>query len=147
MTRLALIQLLLLASLCHAGDEDKKLVYKEKLIEVKLWSSSETLDPLKPGDHHLKCIVRNVSDRAVEVPTFYSGGYDGDLKLQAAARWELTLVRWAGVKKKEHKKLQPGEEVVVFKDTLRQLFLLDVKDPKSLSLKPQEERHYWSWTA
>lgn len=144
------LYLLCLISLAAAGEAagpDKKPASKSKGVEVVLSCSTERLDPLKPGDHHLKCVVRNLSDKAIDVPTFYSGGFDADLKLQAAERWELSLVKWAGVKKTERKKLAPGEEMVVFQDTLRDLFLLYAKDPKSLALKPREERYYWSWSA
>jgi hypothetical protein len=136
-----------LAAAGETTGPDKKASAPPKTIQVILSCSAERLDPLKPGDHHLKCTVRNLSDRPIDVPVFYSGGYDADLKLRAAARWELTLVKWAGLKKDQKKTLAPGKEMVVFQDTLRNLFLLDVKDAKSLTLKPREERYYWSWSA
>jgi hypothetical protein len=119
-------------------------------VEVRLRFSVETLDPLKPDKNYIECTVRNGSQQAVQVPAVLAGGWDSDLILRVVApeRWhffDFHLVMWASPKKKATKLLEPGEEMVVFKDELRAVLLLDTD--KAKPLKPNEPRYYWSWRA
>jgi hypothetical protein len=125
-----------------------------KRIDVRLRFSVEEIDPLKPGDSFVECIVRNGSDMAVAVPVTYSGGWSSDLLLHGTPVFgkevfglhhEMKLVYWAGELKKETKLLKPGEELTVFKDTLNAVLVLD--RTKDKPLKPKEPRYYWSWMA
>lgn len=122
-----------------------------KKVSVDLRFSIDVLDPYKPEKGYVECTVRNGTDKPVEVPTVYSGGYDAEMKLTAhiaseGGWWhELRLVYWAGSKKKETKLLQPGEQLVLFKDELKAMLLLDGFKEKPLN--PNEKRYYWSWQA
>lgn len=117
-----------------------------KRVSVNLRFSVDVLDPLKPEKSYVECIVKNGTDKAVQVPVIYSGGYyHDDLVLTAGGQWELRLVIWAGQAKKESKLLKPGEELTVYKDSLVNVLLLDME--KGKPLKPREERYYWSWSA
>src|SRR5206468_1741101 len=102
---------------------------------------------LKPDKSYVECIVRNKSARAVRVPSVYSGGYDSDVMLHVGANLYsyYKLVFWAGAKKERTQLLKPGQEMTVFKDELRAVFLLDID--KAKPLVPGEKRYYWSWSA
>ena len=52
---------------------------------------------------------------------------------------------WAGKDKQVTKMLKPGEETIVFKDSLTKVLLLDLAMDKPL--KPNEPRYYWTWFA
>jgi hypothetical protein len=103
------------------------------------------LNPLKPGDAHLECVVRNGSDRAVRVPVTYSGGHEADLSLHTPRTPKLRLILWAGPEKKEHKELKPSAEVTAFKALLKDVLLLEVVKRKPLA--PREQQYYWTWEA
>jgi hypothetical protein len=131
----------------------------DQRFDVQLRFSVKELDPLKPGDAYLECTVRNNTDRAVKVPTVYSGKYGSDIILGAGSFYGpltnatqiyssmlgLRLVHWASPKKQEVKLVKPGETITIFKEELRPLFLLN--DNKEKPLKPNEPRFYWTWNA
>ena len=146
------IAFLLAAMTLTAGQENKRPSGKKPAepktipgVEVRLRFSVEELDPLKPDKNYLECIVRNKADRSIQVPTVYTGGHNGDISLRAKERFGLRLIFWAGKEKQVHKLLKPGEEITVFKDSLANVFLLDMDKDKPL--KPREERFYWTWEA
>ena len=114
-------------------------------VEVVLRFSVEEFDPLKPGRSFLECVVRNKSDKAIKVPVLYSGGYDSDMVLSDGTVRDLRLIVWAGPKDKATKLVGPGEELTIFKESLREVLLLDVTEPKALI--PEERRYYWTWQA
>ncbi len=137
-------------------DKEVKQIKKitGKKIEVMLRFSVDELDPLKPEQNHVECIVRNGTDKAIEVPANYAGGWNSDLVLRAGMIYEpgtfgfyhgLILVYWAAEKKKETKLLNPGAETTVFKDELKAVLLLDGFEEKRLV--PKEKRYYWDWQA
>jgi hypothetical protein len=111
-------------------------------IKVTLRFSVDELDPLKPGDSFIECRVHNGSDKPIQVPTVYIGGYtDRDMRLGGG---RVELIYWAGGKERQKfVELDPGKDIVVFKERLGILLLLDPKEIKPL--KPAEPRYYWSW--
>lgn len=127
----------------HSGPQADS---EPKSAQVILWISTKQIDPFAPGDHHLKCTVRNTSDRNIRVPTIYTAGFDADMSLTASERHPLNLVFWGGPKKQEMKALEPGRERLIFQDTLQAVLLLDFKRVPQ-SLKPGEARYYWNWRA
>jgi hypothetical protein len=114
-------------------------------IEVKLHFSVEELDPLKPGDSYIECIVRNQSEKAVQAPLGYSSGFSQPTALYAEERHQLRMVLWGDKKQAEMKLLKVGEELVVFKESLKEVFLLEMRKEKPLL--PKERRYYWTWQA
>jgi hypothetical protein len=114
-------------------------------VEVTLRFSVSELDPLKPADSFVECIVRNKSDKAIQVPTVYTGGHEGDMSLVARHYWQLALVAWAGPKEQVATLLKPATEMTIFKKELKDIFLLDMTRQKPLM--PAERRWYWSWSA
>jgi hypothetical protein len=115
-------------------------------VEVVLRFSVEELDPLKPDKSFVECIVHNQSPKAIQVPSGLAGGFDTDMTLTSGDRsFGLRLVMWAGDKNKETKLLKPGAAMTIFKDSLRNVLLLDEEKVKPLT--PKEERYYWTWNA
>ena len=115
-------------------------------VEVELRISIATLDPLKPEKGHVEVIVRNKSKKAVEAPMVYTGGFQKpSILIWAADEWPLSLRLWAGEKEQRLQKLNPNEEVVVFKSELTEFLLLDHVEPRPL--KAKEPRYVWSWYA
>ncbi len=114
-------------------------------IAVMLRFSVDELDPLKPGKSFVECVVRNGSDRAVEVPTVYTRDYEGDLILSAGARHGLWMIAWAEPAKQKKVLLLPGREITVFKDELRAVLLLDLNAQKPLLAG--EKTYHWTWMA
>jgi Cellulase (glycosyl hydrolase family 5) len=112
-------------------------------MEVRLRYSVEVLDPLKPAKAFIECVVRNNTDKEVKVPTTYGGE---DMTLRTAGNWlTLRMIHWAAGKKQETKLLKPGEEMVIYKEDLKTVLLLDMDKEKPL--KPNEPRIYWTWMA
>jgi hypothetical protein len=109
-------------------------------VEVVLTFSTKELDPKKPGDAFVQCVVKNGSKETLSVPSVYTGGWEQDMVLEAHG---LRLVYWAGAKNKKHVKLEPGKELVVFKAPLVDVLLLGPDGGKKP--KPAEPRFYWSW--
>jgi hypothetical protein len=116
-----------------------------RAIEVKLHFSVDELDPSKPGESYLECKSFNGTDKAVHVPTVYAGGFEGDMSLKTIGRYDFHLVVWAGKAKQETKLLKPGEQIIVFKDSLASVLLLSMD--KDTPLKPNQERYYWTCSA
>lgn len=114
-------------------------------ITVVLRLSVDQLDPLKPEKSFVECVVRNGSDRAVEVPTVYTRDYEGDLVLSAGARHGLWMITWAGPAKQKTVLLLPGRELTVFMDELRAVLLLDLNSQKPLLAG--EKTYHWTWMA
>jgi hypothetical protein len=115
-------------------------------IEVELRFSVDTLDALKPEKSHVEFIVRNKTENEIQVPTAYTGGYQGSaMILWAKHHWALSLVNWAGPKAQVLKPLKADAEMTIFKGELRELFHLDLDKEKPL--KANERTWYWSWIA
>lgn len=117
-------------------------------IELILNFSVKELDPKKPGESFVECVIRNKSKKPVKVPSNYAGGHRTDLTLHGSTYGgfrEVWLVKWASDRKQETTVLRPGNEMVVFKDLLKDVLVLDSFDPKPL--KPKEARYYWGWDA
>jgi hypothetical protein len=119
-------------------------------VQVVLRCSTERLDPLAPGKHELECVVRNGSDKALEVPLGYEGGFRTDVSLIAtgpALHWPLNLVSWGSSKERKTAVVKAGKELVIFKETLADMLLLNVKEEEGPPLIPGVKRWYWSWIA
>jgi hypothetical protein len=114
-------------------------------IEVLLRFSVEQLDPLKPENSHVECMVRNDSPMPIQVLTILTNSFDCDLSLRAKGRHELHLVAWAGPRKQEFKTLDAGKEMTVLKALLKDVLLLEMT--KDTPLMPGEKRYYWAWRA
>ena len=78
------------------------------------------------------------------------GGHSPSLDLTANSKLirlhALHLVYWAGHKKEETSKVKPGGGIVAFKQSLKDVLLLDFEAAK----KPKaggEERYTWTWQA
>src|SRR4051812_47951865 len=101
------IALVVLASRHEAWAGKKKPEEPKRIsgIEVVLRISVEELDPLKPGDSFIECLVRNKSDQEITAPTKLVGGHSPSLGLTANSKLTrlqaLHLVYWAGPKKEE----------------------------------------------
>jgi hypothetical protein len=109
-------------------------------IEVVLTFSIKDLDPKKPGDSFVECVVKNGSGKTIQVPAIYTGGWDQDMCLEAN---DLRLVHWAADKKQTNVALEPGKGMVVFKAALIDVLLLGPDGGKKPV--PTEPRFYWSW--
>ncbi|MFO0965239.1 MAG: hypothetical protein U0793_06595 [Gemmataceae bacterium] len=138
----------LLAAVTAGGGGKKKEPPPLPGVKVTLRCSLEgTLNPLEPGKHGLECVVRNDSDRPIRVPLIYTGNFRQDMALLCESfRHPLNLVFWGGPKEQKTAELKPGEERTVFKETLREVLLLDAMEKKG-TLIPGEKRYYWNWIA
>lgn len=141
--------LLLCCSFAAFGGDEEKGAPLIPGVQVVLRCDIARLDPRAPGKHEIECIVKNGSDKPIVVPVGYDGGFSSHMELIAMDhRWPLSLVAWAAPKKQTKVALKPGEEVRVFRDTLRAVLLLDVKEEIGKPpLIPGEKRYYWSWIA
>jgi hypothetical protein len=125
---------------------DKQVAKSLPGIEVKLRFSVDELDSLKPGDSYIECIVRNQSKKAVQVPVGYGAGFDQPTSLHTSWPLGLRMVLWGEAKKKQQAKLlKPGEEMILFKESLKEVLLLEMTKEKPLL--PKERRYYWTWQA
>ena len=116
-------------------------------VEVILRASVKELDPLRPGDSFLECVVRNQADRELVVPVGLAGGFTRDVLLTSGRAFNpLTLVYWGGPKEQETTRLAAGKEVTVFKASLKDILLVG-PDAAAKPLMPREKRYYWSWSA
>jgi hypothetical protein len=117
----------------QAGNDSKPAVH----IDLKF--SVPELDPNDPKDSFIACVIRNNSDKAIKVPAGYVPGYDRDMILKADAPnfgWGLWLVRWRGDAKPPHVLLEPGQQLSVFKASLKEL------------LFPEKSKQVrWTWEA
>jgi hypothetical protein len=144
---------LVLAGPIKAGAGKKKPDEPKRIagIDVLLRIAVEELDPHNPGDSFMECVVRNKSDQEITVPTKLVGGHGPSLDLVATGKLMvyyrgMHLVRWGGSKKEETAKVKPGGDIVAFKDSLKNVLLLDFEEAK----KPKaggEDRYTWTWQA
>jgi len=84
---LCLMAVIVLASSVetHAGKKKPEEPKRIPGVEVVLRISVEELDPFKPGDSFIECVVRNKSDQEITVPTKLVGGHGPSLDLWRAA--------------------------------------------------------------
>src|SRR4051794_18253710 len=112
-----------------ARPDDKKADGKGTL---GLTISVKEDDPKAPSKGGVKCVVKNGTDKAIEVPAEYTG-HDG-LVLHGNEVW--LFPRKGAEKKAEKAKVEPGKERTAFELPLDDI-LLQTKEGK--------EKWLWTW--
>jgi hypothetical protein len=141
--------LLVLMAAGWSSAEDKPKSTKPG-VRVEVRFSVKEFDPKKPDEGSLEVVVRNDTDKAIDVPTGYAQSFDTDVVLFGRVGkdkkktdnvyhwWDLRLVKRERDSKKTSKVstavVKPGKEMVVFKESLNAL-LLDRK------------KFGWTWQA
>ena len=103
----ALLALVAHALTASAQDQTKPGAGK---VSVRLSFSVEEYDPRAPSTATLKCVVRNDTDRAVEVPV----GYDGRSVILKSGLLTLHKAAAKGQPGVKRVRVGPGREQVVF---------------------------------
>ena len=140
--------LLVTASGCLSAEDKPKSATPGIRVEVRF--TVKEFDPKKPREGFLECVVRNDTDKPIEVPTGYARTFDSDVVLFGRVGkekkktdnvyhwWDLRLVKCEKDSKESEKTatavVKSGKELVVFKESLNALLL-------------DQKKFEWSWQA